>query len=179
MNANDVLIDILEDNRRRLLRLMDTTPDNLLTWQLEKDANTIGVTIWHMARILDVFLIHLAQGLPPENETWFAHGWAEQSGYDPRGIGQHRWGMLTGYMAEEAAAIPPMSKALLIGYLDDVYDTVKEYLLTTSTDRLLEPADGFEGKYNTHQCIQMALLDNIRHLGEVFAIQSSYERTHG
>lgn len=176
MNANDVLIDLLEDNRRRLLRLLDNLSDDCIAWKPEPDANNIVVTVWHMARIFDVFLTLQAKGNSSEEECWFRHGWAEQTGYDPRGIGLNGWGMLTGYKQEEVAVMPQLTRKQVLGYLNDVYDTVKESLISTPIEKLQMPGAGFEGKYSQYQCIQMPLLDNVRHLGEIFAIQARWER---
>ncbi len=178
MNANDVLIDLLEDNRRRLRRGLDSMSDECLAWSFEPGANTILVTLWHMARMLDVFLTRQAEGRGTEEEGWFRNGWAERTGYDPRGLGQNGWGMLTGYTPAEAAALPPLSRQQALAYLDEVYDAVKGYLADTSPEALQMPGAGFDGKYSRYQCIQMALMDNVRHLGEIFAIQSSWKRHH-
>jgi DinB superfamily len=177
MNANDVLIDILEDNRRRLLRLFESVGDECVFWKPEAEANSIAVTVWHMARIFDVFLTLQAKGDIPEEECWFRHGWALLTGYDPRGLGLNEWGMLTGYTQKEVAAIPHLTREQILGYLNDVYDTVNEYLRNTPIEKLLLPGSGFEGKYSQYQCIQMPLLDNVRHLGEIFAIKARWERS--
>jgi len=84
--------------------------------------------------------------------------------------------MLTGYTQEEVAAIPYFTREQTIGYLNDVYDIAKEYLSNTPMDKLQMPAVGFEGRYSQYQFIQMALLDNVRHLGEIFAIKASWDR---
>jgi len=44
MNANDVLIDLLEDNRRRLHRVIGEMSDDLLHWTPDPGANSIAVT---------------------------------------------------------------------------------------------------------------------------------------
>jgi len=176
MNANDVLIDLLEDNKRRLHRVFGATGDECVLWKPEADANNIAITVWHMARILDVFLTQQAKGGLAEEECWFRQGWVEQTGYDPRGLGQNGWGMLTGYTQEEVAAIPQLTSEQMLGYLDMVYDTVKEYLASTNIKQLLTPAAGFDGRYTKYQCIQMALLDNVRHLGEIYAIKARWDR---
>ena len=129
-----------------------------------------------MARIFDVFLTQQARGAPAEEECWFRGGWSERSGYDPRGIGQNGWGMLTGFTLAEAAQVPQLSRKQLLGYLDEVYDTVREYLTHTLVEHLLTPSAGFEGRYTKYQCVQMALLDNVRHLGEIYAIKARWER---
>jgi hypothetical protein len=176
MNANDVLIDLLEDNRRRLHRVFDVMRDDCVIWKPEVDANNIAITVWHMARIFDVFLTQQAKGDLSEEECWFRHGWAGQTTYDPRGIGQNGWGMLTGYTQQEVAAIPHFTREQILGYLDNVYDVAKEYLASTPIEKLQTPAAGFDGRYTKYQCIQMALLDNVRHLGEIYAIKARWDR---
>jgi hypothetical protein len=176
MNANDVLIDLLEDNRRRLHRVFSVISDDCVRWKPEADANNIAVTVWHMARIFDVFLTQQAKGDLPAAESWFRYGWAEQTGYDPRGIGQNGWGMLTGYTQEDVAAMPQLTREQVLGYLNQVYDVVKAHLVSTPIEKLQTPAAGFDGKYSKYQCIQMALLDNVRHLGEVYAIKARWDR---
>jgi len=84
--------------------------------------------------------------------------------------------MITGYTREEVEAIPQLTRGQMLGYLDDVYGMVKEYLSKTSIEKLLTPSEGFDGKYDNYQCIQMALLDNVRHLGEIIALKARWDR---
>lgn len=144
------MIDLLEDNRRRLRRGLDRMSGKCVQWEPEPDANNVLVTIWHMARMLDVFLTQNAKGYPPEDECWFRLGWAQQTGYDPRGLGQNGQGMLTGYTREEVAAMPPMSREQVLGYLNNVYDEVKVYLAGMPEEELLTHGAGFEGKYSKY-----------------------------
>src|SRR4030065_570818 len=137
MNANDVLIDLLEDNRRRLHRELSKMSEECRLWKPEADANSIAITIWHMARIFDVFLTQQAKGDTSGDECWFHNGWAERTGYDPRGIGPNGWGMLTGYTEEEVDVMPQLTRPQVLEYLDEVYDSVKEYLTRMSKEQLL------------------------------------------
>ncbi|MCP5094889.1 MAG: DinB family protein [Chloroflexi bacterium] len=170
------MIDILEDNRRRLYRELDVTSDDCFYWWPEAGANNIAITLWHMGRIFDVFFTQQAIGKLAEEACWFQHGWAAQTGYDPRGIGQNGWGMLTGYTQEDVAAMPRFTRKQLLGYLADMYDIIKAYLAKTPMEILQTAAVGFNGRFTKYQCIQMALLDNVRHLGEIFAIRESWKR---
>lgn len=172
------MIDLLEDNRRRLFRLLAAINDEILYWQPEAGANNMAITIWHMARIFDVFLTRQALGHPAEAECWLKHGWATKTGYDPRGLGQNGWGMLTGYTRAEVAAMPTLTRDQIIGYLNAVYDAVGAFLTETQPEDLFLPGVGFDGRYSKHQCVQMALLDNVRHLGELYAIKAGWERRH-
>ena len=74
--------------------------------------------------------------------------------------------MLTGYTPLEAAAIPLFARPLLLDYFNQVYDQVKAYLADTPVEALQTKA----GDYTRYQHIQMALLDNVRHLGEIFSL---------
>ena len=125
-----------------------------------------------MGRIFDVYLTQHIRGEAASEERWFRGGWAERTHYDPRGKGRNEAGMLTGYTREEVAMMPPFSKEQVLGYLDDVYDTVRTFLEATPMEDLLARAAGFQGGFSRYQVVQMALLDNIRHLGEVFAIHA-------
>lgn len=103
MNLNDVLIDLLEDNRRRLHRVFDAISDGCMLRKPETEANSIAGSVWHMARILDAFLTQqVKRGLAKE-ECLYQRGWVEQTRNDPRGIGQNGWCMLAGYTQEEVA----------------------------------------------------------------------------
>ena len=176
MNANDVIIDLLEDTRRRLRRVMGQISDECLYWTPDPEANSIAVTVWHMGRLFDVFLTQQARGQAAENECWMRLGWAERTGYDPRGIGRDGWGSVNGYTLEEVDAIPRFTKAQLLAYIDDVYDTVKAYVSDTPMEELQTPGAGFEERYSKYQCIQMALMDNARHLGEIYTLKAMWER---
>ncbi len=176
MTANDVLVDLLNDNLRRLHRVMEVMDEDCLYWTPDPEANSIAVTVWHMARVFDVFLNQHVQGKEATNEVWFSGGWAERTGYDPRGIGRDGWGSVNGYTREEVAAIPHLNREELLGYIDEVKADVSAFLARTSIEELLQAGVGFEGKYSGYQLIQMALLDNVRHLGEIFALKAMWER---
>jgi len=176
LNANEVMIDYLDDNQRRLKRAMAEIGDTCLHWTPDPGANSIAVTVWHMGRLLDVFLTRQVKGKAAKNECWIRHGWAQQTGYDPRGLGRDGWGSVNGYTREEIAAIPHFTQEQLLGYLDEVYDAARTYIQNTPMAALKEVAPGFEGHYTKYQVLSMALLDNVRHLGEVFALKAMWER---
>jgi hypothetical protein len=179
VNANHVLLDLLHDNMRRLHRVVDPMGDDCLQWEPDPGGNTIAVTIWHMGRLFDVFLTRQVQGKEAADEIWFSGGWAERTGYDPRGIGRDGWGSVNDYTREEVAAIPCLSRQELLGYCDAVASRVTAFLSETQAEELLQPGAGFEGQYTRYQLIQMALMDNVRHLGEVLALKAMWERKMG
>jgi hypothetical protein len=125
---------------------------------------------------LDVFFTQLALGFPSDEERWIKGGWAEKTGYDPRGLGRDGWGSLNEYSPEEVAAMPKFLQDQLMEFLEEVYSTVRDYLKATPMSELTKPAAGFEGKFTRYQVISMALMDNVRHLGEIRLIKSLWQR---
>lgn len=177
MNANDVLIDLMADTQRRLHRFFNDFPKDLLYWQPQPGANSIGITLWHMGRLMDVFLFKQIKGEPDEHQCWYRDGWSRRSGYDPRGLGRNGWGTLNDYTPEEVAAIPEMTQEFLLGYVDDVIQKTTTYVINYDIEELLLPAVGWDAKYTRYQVITMAMMDQSRHLGELYAIKAMWERT--
>ena len=84
--------------------------------------------------------------------------------------------MLTGFSVEEANQVPELSRQEIINYFNQVYDEAHDYLASHDINYLLTPCAGFEGRYSKYQCVQMALLDNIRHLGDIFTLKNRWQR---
>jgi hypothetical protein len=176
LNGNAVMIDYLEDNRRRLKRALVDMDDRALCWQPDPQGNSIAVTLLHMGRLLDVFLAQVIEDKPADGECWFQHGWADRTGYDPRGIGLEGWGTVNEYTLEEVAALPHLTTAELLGYLDEVYDRVKGFINEVSMSELSQAAPGLRGEYTKYQVLSMGLMDNVRHLGEIYTLKALRER---
>ena len=176
LSANEVMIDYLDDTQRRLKRNMAGVDDEGLHWSPDPGANSIAVTLWHMGRLLDLFLTQQVKGESSGRECWIRNGWAAETGYDPRGLGRDGWGSVNGYTLDQVASIPRFTKEQVLGYLDEIYKAVRSYVQATSMTELAEPAPGFDGRYTKYQVLSMALLDNVRHLGEVRTLKAMWER---
>jgi hypothetical protein len=129
-----------------------------------------------MGRLLDVFFTQQVKGEPSANKCWVRNGWVERTGYDPRGIGRDGWGSVNGYSLEEVTAIPRFSKEQVVGYLEQVCDAARAYIQQTSMEDLAQAAPGFGGCYTKYQVLSMALMDHVRHLGEIYALKAARER---
>jgi hypothetical protein len=178
-SVNDVLIDLLDDNRRRLGRTLDRLDPAALHWRPDPGTNSVALTVWHMGRLMDVFLTRMARAEAAEEERWFREGWVERTRYDPRGIGRDGWGSLNDYTQQEVDAVPRLTAEDSLSYLDGVYSVVRAYLAETPNSELQRPAPGFDGRFTRYQCVQMALMDNVRHLGEIMALKARWERENG
>jgi hypothetical protein len=143
-----------------------------LTWQPDAEGNSIGVTVWHVSRWLGVLTIQILQDRPAADEFWHTGGWATKTGYDPRGIGGRGLGNVTGYTLAEVAAIPTLSAADHLAYLDTVCAALRGQLLALPPDALADPTPGFNGKYSRYAWLKTLLPGCFGHVGEIQALKS-------
>ena len=178
MQGKNLLLDLLEDNNKRVHQLLDEVTDECLHWQSDPEANSIAVTLWHASRAFDVFMTQHIKDEPNEKEVWIQSGWAERSGYDPRGLGTNGWGMLTGYSPDEMRQIPQFEKDVLLGYYDEMVDVIRIYVEKTGEEELAQDAPGFEGRRTKFYWVRHPLFDLTRHVGEMLALKAMWERQH-
>lgn len=176
MRDLDIVLDLFEAQQRGISKELSELSEDALNWRPDAEANSIAITLWHLGRVADFVLTHRIEGRPVEEQRWFSHGWAEQTGYDPRGLGAGGMGILTGYTQAEVAALPQMSGRDLLAYHDQVYQELQTYLQTLPEGGLDAAVPG-EGQPRTiYFWSRVILLDATRHLGEMQAIKAMYHR---
>jgi len=157
----EMLAEWIGDLRGALERQLDRTPDAALHWRPAKDMNSIGDTVWHIARWLDLVTMWLENGAA-ETQHWIKDGWAERTGYDPRGIGTDGLGAISGYSFAEVEAIPKLRRDQLRAYLGAVCDDV--------IPRLRAADDVAAARYKG------VVQGTLGHLGEISALRTLFER---
>jgi hypothetical protein len=157
----EVLAEWVADLRAALERQLARTPDGALHWRPASEMNSMGDTVWHIARWLDLVAMWLASGAP-ETQHWIADGWAARTGYDPRGIGTDGLGVVSGYTFAEVEAIPKLRSDQLRAYLAAVCDDV--------IPRLRRVDDAAAHRY------QDVVQGTFGHLGEIAALRTLFER---
>lgn len=143
-----------------------------LAWRPDAEGNSIGVTVWHVSRWLDVLTVQILQNRPAAEEFWHTQGWAVRTGYDPRGIGGRGLGNITGYTQAEVAAIPALSATDHLAYFDTVCTALQAQLLALPPDALAQPAPGFSGKHPRYAWFKTLLPGCFGHVGEIQALKS-------
>jgi DinB family protein len=147
-----------------------------LTWRPDIEGNSIGVTVLHCSRGLDVLKVRFLEHKPAEAEQWHTQGWAQKTGYDPRGIGSGGLGILSGYTQEEVAAIPELSAEELLTYLDQAAEALRQYLLSLPEGTLAQPTMVAGERQTVYQLIKGIVLGCIGHLGEIEALKALQTR---
>jgi uncharacterized protein (DUF1330 family) len=162
----DTLIEACRDlEQETLARLARISPE-ALHWQPHPDANSVGVTVWHIARWLDVLGTRAFSGGPAHADRWHTSGWVERTGYEPDGVGWGGLGTLTGYAPAEMRAVPRLDGDQLGAYLSE------------STAALVETLDGLRdhlhvgGPPSPYQVISSTLQGSFGHVGEIDALVS-------
>lgn len=176
MNDRDVLVDLLAGMAEGMREEVGPLTEAELAWQPDPLANGVGVTVWHVARWLDVLAVRVLDDRPAEAELWHIDGWTERTGYDPRGIGYLGLGVITGYTAEEAAAVPILPAADLLRYLDSVVVALNEKLLSITSEELHGPAPGLGTPRPGYNRVRGIVSGVLGHLGEVAALNAQRRR---
>jgi DinB family protein len=146
---------------------LKSVEEDALEWRPDDRGNNVRETVWHMARWIDV-LTRILGGAQPATERWFTDGWAQRTGYDPRGIGDDGLGVLSGYTFQEVLAIPRLNATELVRYLDSVIRPLAQRLRTLPDDeaaaRAVRRATGI-------------LQGCLGHIGEIDALLAIRERS--
>jgi hypothetical protein len=174
----DLLAELIDDLRRDLRPVIEPLTAEELAWQPGEQANSIGVTLWHIGRGLDLLAVRVLQSKPPEAELWHSLGWRERTGYDPHGHGYGGWGVLTGYAWEEVQAIPALSASELLEYLDQTSAAASEQVRHLGSEAARQPAPGLmDGRLTYYRWIKEFYKGFQAHVGEIVAIRELMLRT--
>jgi len=177
MSTKDVLFELFCENTQWVHWLLEELTNEGLHWQPDTQANSIAVNVWHVSRVLDVFLAQHIFNKAYLEEIWYQDGWDKKTGYIPNGIGVHGWGMLTGYTENEVRQIPQFNKDTLKTYFDATTGAVQKYLQEIDDEELMQPAPGYEGKQSNYFWVRHPLFDLTRHVGEMLTLKAMWERS--
>lgn len=167
MRDTELMATWFEDIGAGLRRRLAGLDEAALEWRADDRGNNVRETVWHMARWIDV-LERVAAGASTSDERWIADGWAERTGYDPRGIGDDGLGVLSGYTFEEVLRIPRLTPSELLAYVDSVIAPLARRLRASSegdcTAKLVRRSTGI-------------LQGCFGHIGEIDALLAIRERS--
>jgi len=177
MTDLELLAQLIDEVHRDLKPIIEPMPLEELHWNPGPQANSIGVTLWHMARGMDFLSTRVMQGKPAEEELWHTLGWREKTGYDPRGIGYGGWGVITGYTWEEVLAIPKLSAADMLQYLDQSSTSLSAQVRGLTAEKAGEQVpELMKGKLTYFRWVKEFYKGFQAHIGEIVAIKAAIDR---
>lgn len=176
MTDLELLAELVDDLTKGIHKAVSGLSHEELIWRPDAEGNSIGVTVWHISRGLDVLKVRFLEQQHVLAEQWYTQGWAKRIAYDPRGIGTGGLGILSGYTQEEVAAIPVLSAEELLAYLDQVSHALHQYLLSLPEGALAQPTTFAGERLTAYQVIKEILLGCVGHLGEIEALKALQTR---
>jgi hypothetical protein len=177
-DAAAFLSELISRLQRGTLARLKSIPAEALHWQPHRESNSIGVTIWHYSRWWDLYgTVALVDG-KIDDQHWLRDGWVERTGYDPRGKPPDGLGLITGYSVDEMLAVPHLTAADLAAYHTASTDSTLAALAKEDATSLARPLKVGEGdsQGTRYQQVLGLALGSHRHLGEIDALASLYER---
>lgn len=168
--AVELLSTWLHDLTVVVRRRFDGLPDEAVAFRPDPGGNSVGVTLWHFTRWLDLLTQRAWRGEPVNGELWHRNGWAERTGYDPTGLGFQGFGVVTGYTAEEVEKIPFLSAEQLLAYFAEVVERLQAEIAGLKPDQLHAPAPGLGGQRSRYSWLAPVVQGSFGHVGEIDAL---------
>jgi hypothetical protein len=153
--------ELLRDSFTRLIEhvdeLTDGLTDELSTYRITPEANSIAWLIWHSARVQDFQLCDIAGA----EQVWIRDGWMDRFGLDlPRD--SHGYG----HSPEEVGKVRAPAD-LLAGYYHAVHKVTLEYIATVTPEELSRIVDRRWTPAVTASARLVSIIDDCaQHLGQ-------------
>jgi len=158
MRSTDVLTDGFGRVHGIVHRDLDGIRPDELRYRADASANTIAWLVWHLTRIQDDHVAHVA-GV---EQVWTSGGWYERFalpfGPEQTGFGQDN---------DEVAAVQVESAELLLGYLDAVHAQTMAYVCTLADDDLDRVVDrSWDPPVTLGVRLVSVVSDDLQHAGQ-------------
>lgn len=167
-----MLLTMLRDLLRDVGREVRDLDADALAWRPHPNANSIGVTVWHLARWFDVLAHQVFRGQGAAEELWHQGGWRDRTGYDPRGVGSRGWGTVTGYTTEEVARIPTLTGTDLLHYYERSAQALIAAVTELGPEGMNAAPRGAPGEGTALVWLTTIVEGEFGHLGEIRALKS-------
>lgn len=168
--------ELLRDSFTRLIEHVDNLTDGLTdevaSYRVTPQANSIAWLIWHSARVQDVQICDIAGTLasppsdsrsdkPRSEDVWTRDGWVDRFGLDlPRGDTGY------GHSPDDVAKVR-VSAELLAGYYHAVHEMTLEFVETLTADELARIVDRNWDPPVTASARLVSIVDDCaQHLGQ-------------
>lgn len=138
-------------------QVIDGMDDDALAARVDPDANSIAWLVWHLTRIQDDHIAHVAG----TEQVWTSNGWADRFGL-PFEAGATGYGQTSEDVGRVRA-----SAALLAGYYDDVQAASTTYLRGLGEDDLDRVVDErWDPPVTLAVRLISVLSDDLQHAGQ-------------
>lgn len=165
--ADSLLVDAFGRVKDAVHGAVEGLSREQLTYRVDPDANTIAWLVWHLTRVQDDHVAHLADA----EQVWLRDGWVDRFGlpFEPRAHGY-------GHTSEEVAAVD-VPADLLLGYHDAVHAQTVGYLSGLEEPAYAEIIDrSWDPPVTRAVRLVSVIEDDLQHVGQAAFIRGVVQR---
>ena len=168
MTSAELLVDAFGRVREVVHGAVSGLSSEQLSARLDDDANSIAWLVWHLTRIQDDHIAHVADA----EQVWTSQGWMERFGlpFDARATGY-------GHSSDDVAAVRVGSGDLLTGYYDAVHEHTIRYVQgVTDADLVRVVDERWDPPVTLGVRLVSVIEDNLQHGGQAAYVRGILER---
>lgn len=169
METTDVLNDALARIKEWVHGAIADLPADAINYRPDSEANSIGWLVWHLTRVQDDHVAHLAN----RDQAYVTAGWAERFGFDPD---QHDIGY--GHTPAQVGAITFDAPDDLLAYYDAVHELSLDYVRgidAQELDRIVDTA--WDPPVTAGVRLVSVIDDCMNHTGQAHYVRGLWERS--
>jgi hypothetical protein len=159
MDAAQFTLGILANLQEALTKALEGLTPEEVSYQPDKESNSIGFILWHMTRAEDMMIIATLMGKP---EEWETGKWAIRMGFDGD-FKDNGWG----YTAEQLSsfAVPKLEE--MTAYGKSVRAETEKYLTKLSPEDFDEVKTTMFGETPVSTILTMLINELALHTGHI------------
>lgn len=164
--------ELLSDTFGRVHDVVHHAVDGLsadqLAFRAGPEANSIAWLVWHLTRIQDDHVAHVAG----TEQVWTAKGWRERFAL-PFDAAETGWG----HGPDDVAAVRVDDAELLTGYHDEVLAATRRYLATVDEEELDRVVDrAWDPPVTLGVRLVSVIADDLQHAGQAAYLRGLVEQ---
>jgi len=159
MEISNFILDILNRTQQAVTKAVDGLTRDELSFQPDKESNSIGFILWHQARAEDSFVQGMIQQKP---QVWTSGKWYQKMNL-PEDPSDDGWG----YTAEQVAAFPVPELKDLLSYAEAVRSQTVEFLQGMTPDKFDKVIKTPFGELAIGQVFPLLLCEINQHTGQI------------
>ena len=163
MNTGQFTLGILHSLQEALTRALDGLTTQELSYQPDKESNSIGFILWHQIRAEDMMVIAT---LMEKQEEWETGKWAVRMGFDDD-FKDNGWG----YTAEQVSSFAVPNLEELIAYGKAVRSETETYISGLTPEGFDEVKTAMFGEMTVGTLLTMLINELALHTGHITYIR--------
>ena len=170
MGAADAVMWALERNWDMVGAALEGMDDETMTSQPAEHCNSIAWILWHMNRVVDIFINTRLQSKP---ELWVRDGWRLKYSTNEKGRG------LMGLSPEDLVQWVAPSREVQTGYFEAVTSSAREYITSLTSEDLVRrvtfPPEAQTQDHSVATALGQLVWDNVAHGGQIAYLRGLFD----